>query len=69
MTTTPDWHAADRAYQLHHVNCPQCRSAGAAPGSSQRCAAGAELWATYQAAGMPPHFTWLAKRNTYRKPA
>lgn len=20
--TPPDWHAADKAYQLHHINCP-----------------------------------------------
>ena len=22
MTAPPDWHAADKAYQLHHINCP-----------------------------------------------
>lgn len=31
MTTPPDWHAADAAYQLHHATCPTCRAAGAAP--------------------------------------
>lgn len=44
---SPDWHAADAAYQLHHANCPTCRAAGAAPGSVQRCTVGAQLWATY----------------------
>ena len=26
--TTPDWPAADRAYQHHHAAYPQCRAAG-----------------------------------------
>lgn len=47
MISTTDWPAADRAYQLHHANCPTCRAAGAAPGSVQRCTVGAQLWATY----------------------
>ena len=63
MTAPPDWHAADAAYQLHHANCPACRAAGAAPGSVQRCAVGAQLWSTYNQAGLPPHFRWLARRN------
>ena len=57
MTTLPTWQAADKAYQHHHVNCPQCRAAGANP-AQQRCPEGLELWATYQQAGDPPHFTW-----------
>ena len=53
MSTAPDWHAADRAYQLHHATCPTCRADGANPNHLQRCPTGAPLWATYQAAGMP----------------
>ncbi len=67
MTTPPDWHAADAAYQLHHLNCPQCRAAGKSPAGVARCATGAELWAAYQQAGDPPHFTWL-KRWERKKP-
>lgn len=63
----PDWSAADKAYQLHHSNCPTCRAAGTAPGSRERCPAGLELWATYQQAGDPPHFTWLRKRHEGKK--
>lgn len=69
MTTPPDWHAADAAYQQHHATCPTCRAAGAAPGSVQRCTVGAQLWATYNQAGLPPHFRWLAQRDTHREPA
>lgn len=36
------------------------------PNHLQRCPTGAPLWATYQAAGMPPHFTWLRKRQHRR---
>lgn len=55
----PDWHAADRAYQSHHAGCAQCKAAGIAPNRHERCEEGAALWATYQQAGDPPHFTWL----------
>lgn len=68
MTTAPDWHAADKAYQLHHTSCAICRAAGTNPNTQRRCPLGAELWATYQAAGMPPHFTWLRKRPGRTKP-
>lgn len=68
MTTPPDWHGADKAYQLHHTGCATCRAAGGNPNNLQRCPTGAELWATYQAAGMPPHFTWLRKRQGGKKP-
>lgn len=68
MTAAPDWNAADKAYQAHHASCPTCRAAGANPNHLQRCPTGAPLWATYQAAGMPPHFTWLRKRPTGKKP-
>ena len=33
----PDWPTADRAYQQHHVACPQCRAAGTSPNTQQRC--------------------------------
>jgi len=58
-SSPPDWHAADKAYQLHHATCPTCRAAGTAPGSRERCPDGSALWSTYQQAGDPPHFTWL----------
>lgn len=63
MTTPPDWYAADKAYQLHHASCATCKAAGANHNTQQRCPTGAELWATYQAAGMPPHFTWIKPRG------
>ena len=59
--------AADRAYQHHHAACPQCRAAGTSPNTQQRCPEGAQLWAQYNQAGDPPHFTWLRKRPG-RKP-
>ena len=69
MTTPPDWPAADKAYQLHHASCPQCRAAGLNPRGLDRCQDGAELWATYQQAGDPPHFTWLARQAKLRERA
>lgn len=54
MTTPLDWYSADRAYQLHHANCPICRAAGANPGVSPRCPQGQALWDAYNRAGMPP---------------
>ena len=68
MTAPPDWNSADKAYQAHHTSCPTCRAAGTAPGSRERCPAGLELWATYQQAGDPPHFTWLPTRQGGKKP-
>ncbi|MDH4417712.1 MAG: hypothetical protein QE485_10840 [Acidovorax sp.] len=67
MTTPPDWSSSDKVYQLHHINCPICIAAGMAPGKRERCPAGQQLWATYQQAGDPPHFTWLRKRPRGRK--
>lgn len=69
MTAPPDWYAADRAYQLHAAACGTCQAAGANPNHAlRRCPTGAELWATYQQAGDPPHFTWLHKRPGGKKP-
>ena len=67
MTTPPDWHAADKAYQAHHTDCPTYL-AGTAPGSRERCPDGAALWTQYQQAGDQPHFTWLRKRQGGKKP-
>ena len=47
MSTAPTWQAADKAYQLHHVNCPTCSSAGRKPGELQRCPEGSALWERY----------------------
>lgn len=58
-SAAPSEREKDAAYQIHHATCPTCRAAGAAPGSVQRCQEGAQLWATYNQAGLPPHFTWL----------
>lgn len=63
MTVSPDWYAANKAYQLHHADCPTCRAAGANPHTQLRCPEGTQLWTTYQSAGMPPHFTWLKPRK------
>lgn len=68
MTTPPDWYAADRAYQNHAAACGTCQAAGANPNHAlHRCPAGAELWATYIAAGDPPHFTWVKPRGGQKK--
>lgn len=67
MTTATDWQAADKAYQLHHVGCATCRAAGANPNTLPRCPMGAELWATYEAAGVPPHFTWVKPSGGKKK--
>lgn len=60
MTTSAStWEQADKAYQLHHINCAQCTAAGIVRSSQTRCPQGQALWDTYNAAGDPPHFTWL----------
>jgi hypothetical protein len=41
------WELADRAYQAHHFQCPQCIAAGVTR-SQPRCEAGAALWGAYQ---------------------
>lgn len=54
MTTPPDWHAADAAYQHHHANCPTCRAAGAAGAGGRLCVAGS--WGQQRTVGinLPP---------------
>jgi hypothetical protein len=44
------WRELDRAYQLHHINCPTCIAAGRGSRYGLRCGAGAALWAAYRAA-------------------
>lgn len=44
----PDWRQADADYLRHHFACSSCCAAG--QGRGQRCAAGAALWTTYEAA-------------------
>ena len=56
------WEAADRAYQAHHFQCPQCIAAGITR-SQERCDVGAPLWDAYQQAGDPPHFIWLREQR------
>ena len=46
----PTWQDADKAYQLHHIHCPQCLGAGRRPGQSERCPEGLELWELYLSA-------------------
>lgn len=48
ITTAPDWRQADAAYLRHHFTCPSCCAAG--QGRGDRCTAGADLWASYEAA-------------------
>lgn len=44
------WNEADRAYQAHHWGCTTCKAAARSGGSSQRCATGQHLYATYEQA-------------------
>lgn len=48
-----DWRELDRAYQLHHINCPTCIAAGRGARYGLRCGAGAALWSAYSAATEP----------------
>ena len=56
----PDWHALDKAYQLHHATCPVCQAAGRGTRYGLRCGTGAALWSAYSAV-QPPHFQWMKK--------
>jgi hypothetical protein len=42
------WRPLTAAYYRHHFACPSCCAAG--HGRGTRCTAGAELWASYEAA-------------------
>ncbi|SEQ44876.1 hypothetical protein [Giesbergeria anulus] len=44
------WNVADRAYQAHHWSCTTCKATARSGGSSQRCATGQHLYATYEQA-------------------
>ena len=48
-----DWRELDRAYQLHHINCPTCIAAGRGARYGLRCGAGAALWSAYSEAQGP----------------
>lgn len=37
----------DKAYMLHHFNCPTCCAAGLSGGKQARCADGLRLWNLY----------------------
>lgn len=57
-----DWHALDKAYQLHHTVCPVCIAAG--KGYGHRCGTGAALWADYDQTPKPsPTRTQPARAN------
>ena len=44
------WRAADRLYQNHHWQCPECKAAArAAPGTAERCTEGQRLHDEYTA--------------------
>ena len=45
-----DWRELDRAYQLHHINCPTCIAAGRGARYGLRCGTGAALWSAYSEA-------------------
>lgn len=47
-TPAPAWLQADAEYLQHHFTCKTCCAAG--HGRGDRCKAGANLWATYEAA-------------------
>ena len=42
------WLHLDRAYQLHHFNCPTCIAAGRGVNYGLRCGAGAMLYRAYE---------------------
>lgn len=69
VNVQPDWCTADHAYQQHHFACAQCCAAGTAPESQPRCPDGQALLDTYNAAGAPPHFSWLQAAGQERNPA
>ena len=43
----------DKAYMLHHFNCPTCCAAGLSGGKQARCADGQQLWGAYNRAVRP----------------
>ena len=45
---TTDWIELAKAYQVHHINCPTCKSAGLGSRYGLRCGVGSALWTTYQ---------------------
>lgn len=63
------WPAVRQAYHQHHATCPQCRAAGAAPSSQQRCPEGLALWDTYNQSGDPPHIRWAVPAHSEKPDA
>jgi len=57
MPEAPNWHATDKAYQVHHVGCPQCIAAGINRSFQVRCPAGQALWDSYCSAVLPPYLS------------
>ena len=51
LTTSEAWREADRAYQRHHCQCPQCKAAGRGARYAMPCPTGAALYAQYIRAG------------------
>lgn len=49
------WRPLAAAYYRHHFACPSCCAAG--HGRGDRCTAGADLWASYEAASDAAHDT------------
>ena len=49
------WRPLAAAYYRHHFTCQTCTAAG--HGRGNRCTAGADLWATYEAASHAAHDT------------
>ena len=49
------WNEADRAYQAHHWQCPQCRVNARTRDREPRCAIGQELYTAYELAAMKGH--------------
>lgn len=49
------WRPLAAAYYRHHFTCPACCAAG--HGRGDRCTAGADLWASYEAASDAAHDT------------
>lgn len=49
------WRPLAAAYYRHHFTCPSCCAAG--HGRGTRCTAGADLWASYEAASDAAHDT------------
>ncbi len=61
--TGANWRPLAADYYRHHFGCKTCISAGR--GHGQRCTAGADLWAAYEAAAEADHHD--TSRTTRRR--